>query len=250
MPYMASSRTSTGGRTVAKPFAVRRSSAKRYSASSSGRRPRRGRRNASRTPWRRAPCRCGRARGGRAARKRTWRLADAPQLDRVVVREAVGRARVGRGRHAIEQLSAPALRGGELLLDLLELRLDALELLDLLGVGLPLSLVFARSSSACGTSASHELSASMSASKSSAAPLRAKARDTRRRRFAALMSIMPESLGAPRSPARPPPPRPRGRPSRRPRAPRCAFATATPNAGHWSSSTSFRRRRRRPSARA
>ena len=53
------------------------------------------------------------------------RLADPPELDGVVVREAVGALGSGGEGRALGQLDAPPLRGGELLLDLLELGLDA-----------------------------------------------------------------------------------------------------------------------------
>jgi hypothetical protein len=68
------------------------------------------------------------------------RVADAPDLLRVVVREAVGRARVRRRRDAVEELDAPPLGGRQLLLHALELGLHGLQLLDLLGRRLPLQL--------------------------------------------------------------------------------------------------------------
>ena len=68
------------------------------------------------------------------------RLADAAELDGVLVGEPVGRARVGRRGDPLEQLGAALLGGRERLLDLLELRLHALQLLDLLGRRLPLQL--------------------------------------------------------------------------------------------------------------
>jgi hypothetical protein len=68
------------------------------------------------------------------------RLADAPQLDGVLLRKPVRRGGVRRVRDPVEELSAPALRLAELRFDALELRLDALELLDLLGRGLAFQL--------------------------------------------------------------------------------------------------------------
>jgi len=61
------------------------------------------------------------------------RLADARDLDRVVVGEAVRRVFGRRIRNAVEQLLAPRLRGRELLFQLLQLGLDPVQLLDLLG---------------------------------------------------------------------------------------------------------------------
>ena len=68
------------------------------------------------------------------------RLADAAQLDGVLVREAVRGARIGRRGNALEELGAALLGGGQLLLDLLQLGLDAFQLLDLLGRRLALEL--------------------------------------------------------------------------------------------------------------
>ena len=127
MPYIASSRTSTGGSTGVRPGggeAVEREAVE-------GELEQRGRADAVDEP---------RARDLGAALRvdarelevvarlegERRRLADAAELDGVLVGEAVRSARVGRRRDAFEQLGAAPLRGGECLLDLLELGLDAL----------------------------------------------------------------------------------------------------------------------------
>ena len=70
------------------------------------------------------------------------RLADAPNLDRVVVREAVGRVLGRRVRHQREQLAARRLGGRQALLERLQLGLHLLELRELLGRRLSLELPF------------------------------------------------------------------------------------------------------------
>ena len=68
------------------------------------------------------------------------RLADAPELLGILVREAVRSARIGRGGDEVEERRTPALGLGQLLLGLLELGLDRLQLLELLGRRLALEL--------------------------------------------------------------------------------------------------------------
>ena len=68
------------------------------------------------------------------------RLAHAPQLDRVVLGEPVGRGGVRGVRYLAERGVALRLGGGELLLGGLQLLLHALQLLELLGRGLALQL--------------------------------------------------------------------------------------------------------------
>ena len=70
------------------------------------------------------------------------RIAPAANLDCVIIREAVRRGLVRRIRHTVEQLLAASLRGGELLLQRLQLLLDPFELRKLLGCRLALD--FAR----------------------------------------------------------------------------------------------------------
>src|SRR5829696_1420788 len=68
------------------------------------------------------------------------RLADAPDLDGVLLVEAVGRGRVRRVRDAVEQLVPATLGLREFALERGQLRLHVLELLELLGRGLALQL--------------------------------------------------------------------------------------------------------------
>ena len=67
-------------------------------------------------------------------------LADAPDLDRVLLREPVGRGHVRRVRHAVEERLPCRLGLTELVLEPLEVDLDLLQLLELLGRRLPLQL--------------------------------------------------------------------------------------------------------------
>src|SRR5581483_11221111 len=129
VPYIASSRTSTGGITGTYPFAAARSSAKRYSA----------------TDERGIPDHEPEARAGEACCSfhleppdlrvlgpRRGRLADAADLDGVLLRDAVGRRRVGRVRHLGEQLVARGLRRRQLRFQQGQLRLHLPQLLELL----------------------------------------------------------------------------------------------------------------------
>src|SRR5262249_58929293 len=59
------------------------------------------------------------------------RLADAANLDRIVLGQPVGRRLVGWIRDTVEQLLAPRLRRRQPLLEPLQLLLDALELREL-----------------------------------------------------------------------------------------------------------------------
>ena len=68
------------------------------------------------------------------------RLTDPPELDRVVLGQPVRNRRVGRVRDAVQQLLPPLRRLLVLGLDLLELRLQLLQLLELLGRRLALRL--------------------------------------------------------------------------------------------------------------
>ena len=60
-------------------------------------------------------------------------LADAADLDRVLLADAVRNRRIRRVRDAERQLVSGRLGGGELLLRRLQLLLDLLQLLELLG---------------------------------------------------------------------------------------------------------------------
>ena len=233
VPYIASSRTSTGGSTGVKPCSaepVEREAVERE-------REQRG------VADQVAEARAGEARGAlhveaadlgvlleppRAAAARPTRR----DLDGVLLRRCrPATDSCGRVRHLGEQLVARRLGGGELLLGRAAARsFTCCSSSSCSGVGLPLSFVCPRSSSTCGTSARQRSSASSSASKASAAPLRASAaRKASGSLRAALRSIMASSLGGPRSPGRRPPPRRTGRSSRRaPATASCAFATATP----------------------
>jgi hypothetical protein len=102
-----------------------------------------------------------------------WLSADLPHHDSVLLAEAVGRARIRRIRHARQEIVATSLGGVELLLEAREVRLDALELRELLGF--PLSLRRARSSSTRGCIARTSRSAARSSSKIPSAPLRTSA---------------------------------------------------------------------------
>ena len=68
------------------------------------------------------------------------RIAPAANLDRVFVRRAIRRCLVRRIRHTVEQVFTASLRGGELLLERLELLFDPLELGELLRRRLALDL--------------------------------------------------------------------------------------------------------------
>ena len=121
-------------------------------------RARRGRARSGRARARAAPCRrrCSRTairRGARRARARSGRsrsppstsasvgrLAEAADLDGVVLGVAVGRGLVRRVRDERERLVAGGLGGGELLLGRPQLLLHPLQLLELLGRRLALQL--------------------------------------------------------------------------------------------------------------
>src|SRR6185295_18430349 len=68
------------------------------------------------------------------------RIAPAANLDCVFIRGAIRCGLVRRIRHTVEQLLATSLRGGELLIERLELLFDPLELRELLRRRLALDL--------------------------------------------------------------------------------------------------------------
>jgi hypothetical protein len=69
-----------------------------------------------------------------------WRLADATDLDGILLREAVRGRDVGRVRHAVEELLPCLLGSRELPLEAAQIHLHLLELLELLGRRLALEL--------------------------------------------------------------------------------------------------------------
>src|SRR5688572_12383279 len=169
------------------------------------------------------------------------RVADAPELDGVVVREAVGGTRVRGCRNAVEQLGAPALGGCEILLELLELGLHAPELLDLLGGRLALELRLRaqlvrlgheREPGAVGLHERVELLRGALALERGAVGVRVGPRSpdvdhARESRTASITWATPSSSADGQTQSA----------TSSTRA--CAFATATPNTGHSISSTSF-----------
>ena len=171
VPYIASSRTSTGGSTGVKPCAARRSSAKPVEREREQRRVAdAGSRSASRTGARRAPCSkrpISRSllRRRRASAARRQRRISTGVLLGVAVR---GRRRAAGSGRASSSAVARGLGRGELVLEPPAARPSPrCSSSSCSGVGLPFSFVAARSSSTRGTSARQRSSAASSASNAS-----------------------------------------------------------------------------------
>ena len=233
VPIIASSRTSTGGSTGVKPCCGQRGRARsgRARARAAPCR-RRGSRSASRRAARRAPCSkrptsvCSR---GSVERRR---LADAAELDRVLLRVAVRRRRVRRVRHAAASARvALGLGRRELLLGGRSSSLTCRSSSSCSGVGLPFSFVAA----AQLVDARHERAPALVGGEQrverlgGALAARARRASASGSARAALRSIMArESRVAPRSPWRRPPRGPGQTQSARSSSSGCAFSTAIP----------------------
>ena len=174
MPYIASSRTSTGGqhrrepgggRAVERPAVEREREERRVADQVAEARARR--------LARRAPCRTGRARDARApratARRRTLDVPLGVLL--LGVRDRF----VRRVRNLLQELVPGGLGCGELLLERRSCSLTCFSSSTCSGVGLPWIFCRPRKSSTCGISSRQRASASSSRSNASPAPLRATA---------------------------------------------------------------------------
>src|SRR4029078_3756798 len=142
VPYIASSRTSTGGSMGTWPCATARSPATRGRARHAAvgaeaiEREREQRGVADEV----AEARAGQTGGSLhlepadlgVFRPRRGRRAPAPELLRILLRVAVGNGRIRGIRHLLEQLVALVLGGGQLRLDRAQILLDSVQLLELL----------------------------------------------------------------------------------------------------------------------
>ena len=188
------------------------------------------------------PNACARSRWSRTGKSNAGGSPTCRIDDGVVLGEAVRRLVVGRVRDAVEQLGAPPLRRGELLLERLELDLHLLELGELLRRRLALQLPLRAQLLDPRLHREHRAIGGRAARRR-ARPrpcARARRRSSSGSLRAARRSITRVSLGTPRAGRRPLRPPPAGRRARRaPRISSCAFATATAKPAQSSSSRSF-----------
>ena len=110
-----------------------------------------------------------------ASLRQLRQVARAGELDRVLLRDPVRHRLVRRVRHLCEQFVAGRSAAAYSSSAACNSSFTCCSSASCSGEGLPFSFVWPRSSSICGTSALQRSSASSSASKASAAPLRASA---------------------------------------------------------------------------